>query len=108
MVDARSFFKAIRRNPAQYFIIHYSCEMLFDEDLEGHSPRITSIVVMHYSTSQTQSFAFHLSADLLNIRKGEVDNHLDDIEMDLLSRLRRTSTTQKRHAAAGRPAKGIS
>jgi hypothetical protein len=86
MVDAKSFFKAIRKNPAQYFIIHYSSEMLFDENLEGHSPRITSIVVMHYPTSQTQSFAFHLSADLLNIRKDEVDHHLDDIEMDLLSR----------------------
>jgi hypothetical protein len=60
--------------------------MLFDENLEGNSPRITSIVVMHYPTGQTQSFAFHLSADLLNIRKDEVDNHLDDIEMDLLSR----------------------
>jgi hypothetical protein len=86
MVDARSFFKAIRKNPAQYFIIHYSSEMLFDENLEGNSPRITSIVVMHYPTGQTQSFAFHLSADLLNIRKEDVDNHLDDIEMDLLSR----------------------
>jgi hypothetical protein len=60
--------------------------MLFDENLEGNSPRITSIVVMHYPTGQTQSFAFHLSADLLNIRKEDVDNHLDDIEMDLLSR----------------------
>jgi hypothetical protein len=86
MVDARTFFKAIRKNPAQYFIIHYSCEMLFDEDLEGHSPRITSIVVMHYATGQTQSFAFHLSADLLNIGKDDVDKNLDDIEMDLLSR----------------------
>jgi hypothetical protein len=47
MVDARTFFKAIRKNPTQYFIIHYSSEMLFDENLEGNSPRITSIVVMH-------------------------------------------------------------
>jgi hypothetical protein len=86
MVDARSFFKAIRKNPAQYFIIHYSSEMLFDENLEGHSPRITSIVVMHYPTGQTQSFAFHLSADLLNIRKDDVDANLDEIEMNLLSR----------------------
>lgn len=86
MADAKSFFKSIRKSPGQYFIIHYSSEMLFDENLEGHSPRITSIVVMHYSTSQTQSFAFHLSADLLNIRKDDVDIHLDDIEMDLLSR----------------------
>lgn len=60
--------------------------MLFDENLEGNSPRITSIVVMHYPTGQTQSFAFHLSADLLNIRKEDVDANLDEIEMDLLSR----------------------
>jgi hypothetical protein len=86
MVDAGSFFKAIRKNPAQYFIIHYSSEMLFDENLEGHSPRITSIVVMHYPTGQTQSFAYHLSADLLNIAKSSVEDHLDEIEHDLLSR----------------------
>lgn len=86
MVDAKSFFRAVRNNPAQYFIIHYSSEMLFDENLEGHSPRITSIVVMHYSTGQTQSFAYHLSADLLNIAKDAVDSHLDEIERDLLSR----------------------
>jgi hypothetical protein len=89
MIDARSFFKSIRKNPAQYFIIHYSSEMLFDEDLEGHSPRITSIVVMHYATGQTQSFAYHLSADLLNITKAKVDDHLDEIEHDLLSRFYR-------------------
>jgi hypothetical protein len=86
VVYAKSFFRAIRKNPAQYFIIHYSSEMLFDENLEGHSPRITSIVVMHYPTAQTQSFAFHLSADLLNIKKDQLDANLDEIEMDLLSR----------------------
>src|SRR2546429_310946 len=86
MVDAKSFFKAIRKNPDQYFIIHYSSEMLFDEELEGNSPRVTSIVVMHYATSQTQSFAFHLSADLLNISKDAVDANLDKIEADLLTR----------------------
>jgi hypothetical protein len=86
MVEAKSFFKAIRRNPAQYFMIHYSSEMLFDENLEGPSPRITSIVVMHYLTSQTQSFAFHLSADLLNVSKADVHLNLDNIEKDLLSR----------------------
>jgi hypothetical protein len=58
MVDARSFFKAIRKNPAHYFIIHYSSEMLFDENLEGHSPRITSIVVMHYPTGRRRALPF--------------------------------------------------
>ncbi len=86
MTDAKSFFKAIRKSPEQYFIIHYSSEMLFDEELEGNSPRVTSIVVMHYATSQTQSFAFHLSADLLNISKDAVDGNLDKIEADLLTR----------------------
>lgn len=95
MVDARSFFKAFRKNPSQYFLIHYSSEMLFDEDLEGHSPRVTSIVVMHCSTQQTQSFAFHLSADLLNIGKDELDKHLDEIEMDLLSRFYKFSRDRR-------------
>ena len=33
MVNAKSFFKAIKKNPDRYFIIHYSSEMLFDENL---------------------------------------------------------------------------
>ena len=86
MADAKSFFKAIKKNPDRYIIVHYSSEMLFDDDLEGHSPRVTFIVVMHYATSQTQSFSFHLSADLLNIPKDKIDAHLDEIEKDLLSR----------------------
>jgi hypothetical protein len=89
MVDAKSFFKSVKKNPDQYFIIHYSSEMLFDENLEGLSPRVTSIVVMHYATGQMQSFAFHLSADLLNIAKDQVDANLDKIEADLLTRFYR-------------------
>lgn len=86
MVDARTFFKSIRKDPGDYFIIHYASEALFDDKIEGHSPRITSIVVMHFATKQTQSFAFHLSADLLNIPKDEIDANLDEIEHDLLVR----------------------
>lgn len=95
MVDAKSFFKAIKKNPDRYFIIHYSSEMLFDENLEGLSPRVTSIVVMHYQTGQTQSFAFHLSADLLNINKDQVDGNLDIIEADILTRFYKFSRDRR-------------
>jgi hypothetical protein len=37
---------------------------------------------MHYPTAHTQSLAFHLSADLLNIRKEDVDTNVDEIEID--------------------------
>lgn len=87
MIDPKSFFKAIKKRPDSYFIIHYSSESLFEtEAIQGLSPRVTSIVVMHYATAQARSFAFHLSADLLNIAKADIDNNLDRIEADLLTR----------------------
>lgn len=89
MPDANTFFKSIKRRPEQYFIIHYSSERLFDENLEGLSPRVTSIVVMHYATQQTQNFAFHLSAELLNITRDKLEENLDVIEADMLARFYR-------------------
>jgi hypothetical protein len=44
---------------------------------------------MHYPTGQRQSFSYHLSADLLNIPKDQVDAHLDEIEHDILTRFYR-------------------
>jgi hypothetical protein len=42
----RFSFKKISKNPERYYIIHYSCQSLYDDN-EGLSPRIASIVVMH-------------------------------------------------------------
>jgi hypothetical protein len=83
-VDSENFFKSIEKHPERFYIIHYSSQSLYDEGVEGFSPRITSIVVMHYSTRQTVSFALHAVAEQLKIPKDQVESHYDDIERKLL------------------------
>jgi hypothetical protein len=86
VVDAHNFFREIKKHPDRFYIIHYSSQSLYDEGLDGLSPRITSIVVMHFSSRQTASFAIHAEAELLGIPKEQVEARLDDIERALLQR----------------------
>lgn len=83
-VDIESFFQSIKAGPEQFYIIHYSSQSLFDGGTDGLSPRITSIVVMHYATRQTISFAAHTVAELLKISKDDVPSRYDDIEREML------------------------
>lgn len=80
------FFKSIKRHPDRFYIIHYSSQALYDDGLDGLSPRITSIVVMHFSTRQTVSFALHAVAETLGIAKEDVEKNYDRIEGALLER----------------------
>jgi hypothetical protein len=84
-VDTSNFFQIIKKSPEQFYVIHYSSQSLFDEGTDGLSPRITSIVVMHYATRQTVSFAVHTIAELPNIAKDDVASRYDDIEKEMLA-----------------------
>jgi hypothetical protein len=86
MKDARGFFREIARHPGRYYLIHYSSQSLYDEDVDGLSPRITSIVVMHFSTEQTVSFATHAIAESLHIPRCNLMQNYDQIEKELLNR----------------------
>lgn len=86
MVDSRTFFKEITKHPDRFYIIHYSSQALFDEGAEGLSPRITSIVAMHYATRQNVSFALHTEAETLGVSKEEIEARYDDIERQVLRR----------------------
>ena len=79
-VDTSNFFQSIKKSPEQFFIVHYSSQSLFDEGADGLSPRITSIVVMHFATRQTVSFSVHTIAELLKIPKKNVESRYDEIE----------------------------
>lgn len=85
-VDSANFFESVKRHPDRFYIVHYSSQSLYDEGVDGLSPRITSIVVMHYATRQTVSFALHAVAENLNISKDDVEGRYDDIESELLER----------------------
>jgi hypothetical protein len=83
--DSRRFVKEIKERPQNFFIVHYSCQSLNDDN-EGLSPRITSIAVTHYATEQTVSFSTHSIAEELHIQREEVKDRFDDIELELLTK----------------------
>lgn len=81
--NSRDLMKRIRKRPENFFIIHYSCQSLFDEN-EGLSPRITSIAVIHFITGQAVSFSTHAVAERLKIDRNSVREKFDEIEFQLL------------------------
>lgn len=84
-VTANNFFDVVRKRPQDFLIIHYSTESLYDEGLQGLSPRITSIVVMHYEGGQTISFSIHTTAERLGVDKSRVTVEYDKIERQMIS-----------------------
>ena len=97
MADAASFFKDIKAHPESYYIIHYSSQHLFDEHIEGATPRITSVVVLQYSTGQLQSFAIHTAADLLGIPRANIAAQYDDVEREMLRQFYAFMATRTQH-----------
>ena len=85
-MDSRAFLGAVKAHPERYFIIHYSSQSLYDDDQQGLSPRITSIVVRHLATGQTVSFAMHAVAEELGIARDNIAGEYDRIETELLER----------------------
>lgn len=78
------FIKELKERPENFYVIHYSCESLYDEN-EALSPRITSIAVTHYATEQTVSFSTHAIAEELHIAREQVRDRFDEIEKKLLT-----------------------
>lgn len=83
--NSYNFIKGLKKNPENFYIIHYSCQNLNDEN-EGLSPRITSIAVTHFSTEQSVSFSTHAIAEELRIPRDEVRKKFDEVELALLTK----------------------
>jgi len=83
--NSRDFFKRTIKHPEEFYVIHYSCQNLFDDN-ESLSPRITSIAVTHYATEQTTSFSTHAIAEELGIERENVMAEFNQIESALLQR----------------------
>lgn len=88
IVDSRQFIKSVKLNPEHFFLIHYSCQNLNDEN-EGLSPRITSIAINHYATGQSVSYSTHSIAEELRIPRDEVLQRFDEVEIELLTQFYR-------------------
>lgn len=84
ITDSRGFIREINKAPQNFFLIHYSCQSLYDDN-EALSPRITSIAITHYATGQAVSFSTHAIAEELRISRDEVIKQFDVIELELLT-----------------------
>lgn len=83
--DSKRFIKEVKEHPENFYIVHYSCQSLYDDN-EALSPRITSIAVTHYATEQTVSFSTHSIAEEQGIPREEVIDRFDEVELDLLQK----------------------
>ncbi|QEY57882.1 hypothetical protein FXF61_01210 [Pseudomonas sp. C27(2019)] len=83
ITDSRKFIKAVKNNPENFYLIHYSCQNLNDDN-EKLSPRITSIAINHYATGQSISFSTHSIAEELRIPRDQVLIKFDEVELELL------------------------
>ncbi|WP_407051763.1 hypothetical protein [Methyloraptor flagellatus] len=81
--NSRDFITEIKKNPENFYIIHYSCQSLYDDN-EALSPRITSIAITHFATEQTLSFSTHSIAEELHIGRDAVRDRFDEVERKLL------------------------
>ena len=79
-----TFWNDIKRHPDRFYLIHYSSQSLYDSEAGALSPRITSIVVRHYDSAQTVSFATHTTAEYLAIGLDQIEARYDEIERELL------------------------
>jgi hypothetical protein len=83
LYDSKRFIKELKSSPENFYIIHYSCQSLYDDN-EALSPRITSIAITHYATEQTVSFSTHSIAEELHITRDSVRDQFDEVERKLL------------------------
>lgn len=81
--NSREFLREVKGHPENFYIIHYSCQSLYDDN-DALSPRITSIAITHFSTEQTVSFSTHSVAEELHIAREHVRDRFDDVELALL------------------------
>ena len=75
--------RTIIKHHERYYIVHYSCQSLYDDN-EGLSPRIAAIAVLHLSSKQMVSFSTHAIAEELKYKREQCAEHADEIEKKLL------------------------
>jgi len=73
----------VKKQLGSILIVHYSSEGLNDNN-EGYSPRITSIVVHNLNSRISHSFSIHLEAEILKISKNDIDGKYDQLEKSML------------------------
>lgn len=80
--NSSKILKEIETEPANFLIIHYSCESFYDTN--GKSPRITTIAVKFFNSGQRKLFAIHQIAERHQIEPEEISEHYEYLEKQLL------------------------
>lgn len=75
--------KNIETKKDSYLIIHYSSESFFN--LNGESPRISSIAVHNLKFNQTKLFAIYQTAETMQISRDEIMEQYEAIERNMLA-----------------------
>ena len=73
-------FRDITSNPEKYLIIHYSCESFIDKE-DGRTPRITTIAIRYFESSQTKTFSIHEVAEQKNVAIDKIEENYDLLEL---------------------------
>ena len=80
---AITIFHDITSNPTMYLLIHYSCESFVDKS-DGRTPRITTIAVRYFESSQTKTFSIHEVAEQNKIPFDQIEENYDRLECKML------------------------
>lgn len=80
----KKLLKKLKNLSEEKFAIHYSSEGLNDEN-DGISPRITSIVIKNIFSGASHSYSLHLEADVKNILKKDVKDNYDELEKEMIA-----------------------
>ena len=83
MVELKELLGKITNNIERVYFIHYACQSISD-DYQWKSPRIASIEVLHYKSSQVNSFSIHLVAEELGFEKDDIEENYEKIELVML------------------------
>ena len=76
--------KLIEENRAKTLVIHYSCESFYN--LEGRTPRVTSICIKNRQSGEAKAFSIHLQAQLEHVKLDECSlDKIDELEKNMLS-----------------------
>lgn len=81
--EAKNIINDINNKSENYLIVHYSCESFIDKQ-DGSTPRITSIAVRYFSSSQTKSFSIHKIAEQKHIGVEKIEESYDLCEKQML------------------------
>lgn len=80
--EALQMLKEIEKNKKDYLVVHYASESFYN--LEGKSPRITSIAVHNPKYGQSELFAIYKSAEKMGVEFSNIITEYNKIEKAML------------------------